>query len=155
MSRFGILFVLTALLSFASKLFAAENLDAARIVGVWKTANDRGEVELTERAGKIFAKILTLKEPNFPANDKKGMAGKPKVDRENPDPKLRDRPLAGLEILRDLKSAGAGKWDGGHVYDPETGSTYKCKLTLVSTNKIEMRGFLGISLIGKTTTWTR
>jgi uncharacterized protein (DUF2147 family) len=126
-----------------------------QVVGVWNTENNRGKVELYERDGRLCAKIVGLKEPNFPANDRRGMAGKPKVDRENPDPKLRDRPLAGLEIMRDLKPAGANKWDGGHIYDPESGSTYKCKITLAATNKLEMRGFLGFSLIGRTTTWTR
>jgi uncharacterized protein (DUF2147 family) len=92
---------------------------------------------------------------NYPADDKKGMGGKPRIDRENPDPKLRDRPVAGLEIMHGLKPAGPGKWDGGKIYDPETGNTYSCKMTLVSSNELHLRGFLGISLIGRTTTWTR
>jgi uncharacterized protein (DUF2147 family) len=144
--------LLTALVVLAANVGAA---DPANILGKWNTENGRGVVEVYEKDGSLRAKIISLKEPNFPADDKKGMAGKPKIDRENPDPKLRDRPIAGLEIMHSLKPSGANKWDGGKIYDPETGNTYSCKMTLVSSNHLHLRGYLGISLIGRTTTWTR
>jgi uncharacterized protein (DUF2147 family) len=141
------LFLLTAL-----ALVAAE---PSPIVGVWTTDKAKGKVEVFERDGQFCAKILSLAEPNYPADDKKGMGGKPRIDRENPDPKLRNRPVAGLEIMHGLKPSDPNKWDGGKIYDPETGNTYSCKMTLVSSNELHLRGFLGISLIGRTTTWTR
>lgn len=147
-------FLVLAALCLTLPVRAADKVNQ-QVIGMWNTDSNRAKVEIYERDGKINAKLVTLKEPNFPANDKRGMGGKPKVDRDNPDPKLRSRPLAGMEFMSGLKPAGPGKWEGGLVYDPETGSTYKCKFTLVGTNKIEMRGFLGISLIGRTTTWTR
>jgi len=144
---FVAVFLLTALL-----LAAAEPLT---IAGVWTTDEAKARVEVFERDGMFCAKILSMAEPNFPADDKKGMGGQPRIDRENPDPKLRNRPVIGLEIMRGLKPAGPNKWDGGKIYDPETGNTYSCKMTLVSSNEVHLRGFLGISLIGRTTTWTR
>ncbi len=125
------------------------------IVGVWTTDEAKARVEVYQRDGMFCAKILSMAEPNFPADDKKGMGGQPRTDRENPDPKLRDRPVIGLEIMHSLKPAGTKKWAGGKIYDPETGNTYSCKMTLVSSNEVHLRGFLGISLIGRTTTWTR
>jgi uncharacterized protein (DUF2147 family) len=144
--------LLVAFVALTANVFAA---DPASIVGKWNTENGRGVVEVYEKDGSLRAKIISLKEPNFPADDKKGMAGKPKIDRENPDPKLRDRPIAGLEIMHSLKPTESNKWEGGKIYDPETGNTYSCKMTLVSSNHLHLRGYLGISLLGRTTTWTR
>ena len=54
-----------------------------------------------------------------------------------------------------LSGDGDGKWSGGFIYDPNSGKTYRGKLRLVDTNTLEVRGFIGISLIGRTETWTR
>ena len=135
----------------AVKSFAEER----DILGVWNTADNRGQVEVFKKQDKYFAKIIKLKEPNFPLNDKRGMGGKPQVDRENPKPELRNRPLVGLEIMSGCVYAGKDEWKGGKIYDPENGKTYKCHMTLAATNRLELRGFIGISLLGRTTTWTR
>ena len=82
------------------------------------------------------------------------MAGKQKVDRENPDPQLRSRSLNGLVILWGFKYAGDGVWEDGRIYDPRDGKTYKCKMTLEGST-LKIRGFIGISLIGKTNVWTK
>lgn len=83
------------------------------------------------------------------------MAGKPKNDRGNPDPNLRDRPIVGLQFMRDFVYAGDKTWVDGKIYDPESGKTYKCKMTLVDDKHLEVRGFVGISLLGRTVVWTR
>ena len=57
--------------------------------------------------------------------------------------------------MNDFAFAGKTVWKGGTVYDPKSGKTYSGKMTLVSPNKLDMRGFVGISLFGRTTTWTR
>ncbi len=76
-------------------------------------------------------------------------------DELNPDPALRDRPLLGLTIMDGFTAAGDGRWKSGKIYDPNSGKTYKCKLTLVDANTLELRGYIGISLFGRTETWTR
>jgi len=77
------------------------------------------------------------------------------VDRENPDPARRNQPILGLVILRDFAFVKDGLWENGMIYDPENGKDYKCKMTLESPDVLNVRGFIGISLIGRTDTWTR
>ena len=125
------------------------------ILGVWITTDNKSKVEIFSKNETWHGKIISLKETHWPANDEKGMGGKPKNDRNNPDPKLRDKPIVGLEFMNGFTYSGKKRWEGGKIYDPENGKTYKCKLTLTSTNRLEVRGFIGISLLGRTEVWTR
>jgi uncharacterized protein (DUF2147 family) len=134
---------------------AGETNEADAIIGVWNTSGDRGKMEVFKVKNEYRAKIVSLGEPNYPEDDEKGMGGQPRVDRENPDPKLRDRKIEGLEIMTGLTYKGDSKWEGGRIYDPESGNTYRCKMTLVSTNRLQLRGFIGFSLLGRNETWTR
>ena len=143
----GILFLL-----FALPVFAGEH-DA--ILGTWTTKNAKSRVDIYPCGIMVCGKIVSLKEPVYPPDDKKGMAGKTKIDRENPDPKLRTRPLVGLELLKDFKLTEPGLWKEGTIYDPESGNTYKCKMTLESPNRLKVRGYIGFSFIGRTQIWTR
>lgn len=139
-------------LSAASPLFAGEH-DA--ILGNWTTAEAKSTVELYPCGARVCGKIIALKEPTYPADDKQGMAGRIKIDRENPNPKLRNEPLIGLVILRDLEHADEGRWKNGTIYDPENGKTYKSRLTLMNPKQLNVRGYIGFALIGRTTEWTR
>lgn len=152
MPRTGWLFALSCLLLGAVPA-SAQNPDA--IVGQWLNGKGSAHIDIYKMDGKYFGKIVWLKEPVYPADDKKGMAGQPKVDRENPDPARRKQPLVDLVILRDFKFARDGRWEQGQIYDPENGKDYKCKMTLQSPDTLAVRGFIGISLIGRTDTWTR
>ncbi len=96
-----------------------------------------------------------MKDPNWPANDELGQSGRPKTDRRNPNPDLHTRPIVGLQFMNDFVFAGNARWADGKIYDPESGKTYKCKLTLAAHNRLEVRGFVGISLLGRTEIWTR
>ena len=125
------------------------------IVGTWHTAEDKSQVEIFKKDNHYFAKITSLKEPNWPADDKDGLGGKPKSDRRNPDPKLRSRAIVGLQIMHDFVYAGKSKWDSGRIYDPENGKTYRCNLTLTSTNRLEVHGYIGVSLLGRTEVWEK
>ncbi len=68
---------------------------------------------------------------------------------------MRDRLLVGLEIFNGFSYDGDGEWSGGSIYDPNSGKTYSCKLKLVDHDTLKVRGFIGISLIGRTETWKR
>jgi uncharacterized protein (DUF2147 family) len=151
MNRF-ILALLGGLLLISPCALAEEGKE---ILGVWNTSDNKGQVEIFKVDEKLHGKIIKLKEPNWPVDDEKGMGGKPKNDRNNPEPKLRGKPIAGLEIMSGFTYAGKKRWENGKIYDPENGKTYKCKMTLTSTNRLEVRGFIGISLIGRTDVWTR
>ena len=144
--------LLTCSLALATFQALADERD---VLGVWTTADDRSRIEIFKKQDTYCAKVIWLKQPNFSADDKRGMGGKPQVDRENPKTELRSRPLVGLEIMSGLAYAGKNQWNGGKVYDPENGKTYKCHMTLTATNRLELRGFIGISLLGRTEVWTR
>ncbi len=77
------------------------------------------------------------------------------LDDRNPDPDLRTRRLDGLIIMKGFEYDGDSKWSGGTVYDPNSGKTYKCTVTQVDADTLKMRGFIGISLFGRSETWTR
>jgi uncharacterized protein (DUF2147 family) len=130
------------------------------ILGIWETHDHQGRlesrVEIYKEQGKYFGKIVSLTEPAWAAGDDQGMAGKPKNDRYNPHPDLRSRPIIGMQFMRDF-TYGAAKdiWVNGKIYDPKCGKTYKCKLTLTSPDRLEVRGYFGVSVFGRTDVWTR
>jgi uncharacterized protein (DUF2147 family) len=81
--------------------------------------------------------------------------GRPKRDQHNPDARLRDRPLCGLRILSDFKRTGAGTWGAGQIYNPNDGRTFSSTMTLASDGGLQIRGYIGVSLLGKTVEWVR
>lgn len=119
------------------------------ILGTWFNGEKSSKIQIYKTtAGNYAGKIVWLKEPN----DEKGVA---KLDAKNPDKKLRDRALMNLVILTGLNHKGKNNFDGGKIYDPKSGNTYSCKGELVDANTLKLRGFIGVSLIGRTDTWKR
>lgn len=119
------------------------------ILGTWYNGEKSSKIQVYKTTGGSYAgKIVWLKEPN----DDKGVA---KLDAKNPDKKLRDRALMNLVILTGLKYKGKSDFEGGKIYDPKSGNTYSCKGELTDANTLKLRGFIGVSLIGRTDTWTR
>ncbi len=138
--------------------FLIPQADAASpdaVVGKWLNGKKTAHVEIYKSGNSYEGKIVWLKEPVYPADDKKGMAGKTKVDRENPDVAQRTKPILGMVMLWGFKHIKDNLWEEGSIYDPENGKTYRCKMTLESADVLNVRGFIGISLIGRTDTWTR
>jgi uncharacterized protein (DUF2147 family) len=132
--------------------------DGDQIVGVWATAPDEvdgnAHVEIYKNNGTYEGKIIWLEKPVYNPDDDQGMAGQTKVDRENPDAALQSRPILGLQIMSGFQYGGDNKWKKGTIYAPDDGKTYKCKMTL-SGDVLDVRGFIGISLLGRTEAWTR
>lgn len=112
-----------------------------KILGEWLSPKKDGRILIYKSDNKFFGKIIW------------GTGG-PETDENNPDPSLRKRPMIGLEILKDFVFDD-GEWVDGTIYDPREGKTYNCKLTLDSHNKLNIRGFVGLSLFGRAETWTR
>ncbi|MBU3715157.1 MAG: DUF2147 domain-containing protein, partial [Ferruginibacter sp.] len=79
----------------------------------------------------------------------------PKLDKNHPDEKVRNRPIIGLTNTWGFVYKGDNVWDDGLIYDPKNGNTYDCTITLKNQNTLEVRGYIGISLIGRTDVWTR
>jgi uncharacterized protein (DUF2147 family) len=141
-----------ALLLCGARAFAAQPDD---IVGVWFNEERDAKIELARCGAKYCGAIVWLKEPLYTAGSDEGSPGTPKLDRNNPDPARRDAPIIGLQIVRDFSYAGENVWNEGEVYDPDNGKTYRGKMTLVARERLELRGYIGISLFGRTTAWTR
>jgi uncharacterized protein (DUF2147 family) len=137
------------LIAFTS--FAVEPDD---ILGSWLTEGGDSCVEIFRKDDRYFAKITSLREPNFTPGEVEGMDGKPRIDIHNPDESLREQSLIGLELMKNFKFNGK-QWVNGRIYDPDNGKTYKCKMTLKEEGILHVRGYIGISALGRTTTWTR
>ena len=128
---------------------------AESVLGKWITGGGKSVVEIAASPdGSLSGRIVSLKEPLY-VDPKKGPVGTPKVDHHNPDPSLRSRFVLGLKILDGFTATGEGLWEKGTIYDPESGKTYQCRMKLTAKDRLEVRGFIGISLLGRTTVWTR
>lgn len=124
----------------------AQSADA--ITGIWWNAEKTAKIQVYEQSGEYYGKIVHLEVPN-------DESGKPKTDSKNPNEKLRSRPRKGLVILEGLKYDSDGEYENGEIYDPESGKTYSAKAELDGKDKLDLRGYIGFSLIGRTSTWTR
>ena len=141
--------IISALILLAILLPAALIAETHSIKGLWFDENKTSKIEIYQStAGKFYGKINWLKAPN----DAKG---KPLTDKENPDPKLRNRPLIDLVILSGLVGKGGNKYTNGTIYDPESGKTYSCRGELTSENVLKLRGYIGLPTLGRSTVWTR
>jgi uncharacterized protein (DUF2147 family) len=137
--------------TFAQNSAGATASGATSPVGLWQTIDDKTEkpkalVEITEESnGTLSGKVVKGLNPN-----------------ENPDRRCtectddrRGQKILGMTIIRDMKREGDG-WAGGNILDPENGKVYKCKMHLEDGGrKLVVRGFIGISLLGRSQTWNR
>ncbi|WP_420147600.1 DUF2147 domain-containing protein [Spirosoma sp.] len=139
---------LLLVMTFVSAAPKADDPDA--LLGKWLSAKKRNQVQIYKQGNKYHGKLVWMLEPNDPATNR------PKVDSQNPDEKLRTRPLMNTTILTNLTYKGNNVWSDGEIYNPEDGKTYNCDVTLKDPNTIDMHGYvMGISLLGRTRSWTR
>ncbi|MBV9273009.1 MAG: DUF2147 domain-containing protein [Verrucomicrobia bacterium] len=125
------------------RIWAAER---ASPVGLWKTED--AKIEIFDEQGKLAGRIAAL-------DHRYTEDGQEKTDIRNPDRSKRDRPLIGLVFMRGFTPAGPGKWEGGTVYDPKSGNTYSASLEYDGGKTLKLRGYLLVSLIGRTAVWTK
>lgn len=131
----------SALLLGAGTAMAAEK-QASDVEGVWQTASG-GYVELYEEGGTYKGTIVGSK------------SGEARYDKNNPDESKQGRRLLGVTVLDGLQYAGNGEFEGGSIYDPNNGKTYKARAEQAGPDTLDVRGYIGISLIGKSQTWNR
>lgn len=139
------LFCLAILISLIS--FAQDESD--KITGVWKNGEGTGMIKIYKNGTTYQGKIVWLKEPIDPET------GHPKLDKNHPDKSNHSRPIIGLINTWGFKYKGEKVWEDGKIYDPKTGKTYDCTIKMKNDNILHVRGYIGISLIGRTDTWTR
>ncbi|KHJ37030.1 hypothetical protein PBAC_28070 [Pedobacter glucosidilyticus] len=119
------------------------------VVGVWKTGDGNAIVRIYKNGETYQGKIVWLKEPNDPDT------GKPKLDKNNPTETSKNRPVVGLVNIWGFKFIEKNLWDEGNIYDPKSGNTYSCTIKMLNANTLEVRGYIGVSLIGRTDVWTK
>lgn len=119
------------------------------ITGTWLTGSKDAKVTIFKTGKYYYGKISWLKEPL-------DQGGKPKMDLKNRDETLRDKPIMNLLVLKGFEyNALDNIWQNGTIYDPKNGKTYSCKMELANHTTLEVRGYIGISLVGRTETWIK
>jgi uncharacterized protein (DUF2147 family) len=141
-------FVFLLLVSSALK-GSAQNHKADDIIGVWLNQEATGKIQIYKEGNKYFGKLVWLRTPLD------SITGQPRTDKENPDGKLKSIPLIGLVNLKNFVFDGKEEWSGGTIYDPKNGKTYKCYIKFESSNRLKIRGYIGFSLLGRNTFWTK
>ena len=154
MKSIRVLFVLGL---FATGVVAAQPAEPATtpspaptILGLWLDEVEEGRIEVAPCGEHLCGTIVWLLEP---FDD----TGRERRDDENSDPVLRERKVLGLRVLEGVSPQPdkKGYWRGGTIYDPKNGKTYRCTLSLDKQGNMKLRGFIGISLIGRNSFWTR
>ncbi len=114
--------------------------DAERILGTYITEKGNAKVSITKEGNHYVGTLLWTETPGA-------------KDKNNPEASERHKPLVGKRILTGFVYAGKNIWEDGKIYDPESGKTYSCKITRQSDGSLRVRGFVGVSLLGRTTIW--
>ncbi len=112
---------------------------AQDIMGKWVTEAGDAQVEIYQQGDKVNGKIVWLQQ------------GPETKDKHNPDDKLKERKLMGVNILSGL-SKSKEKWEGGKIYNPKNGKTYKCSMWL-DGDQLKVRGY--VAMFYETQTWTK
>jgi uncharacterized protein (DUF2147 family) len=114
------------------------------ILGTWLTQIEDANIEIYQKQGKFYGRVVWIAEPN-------DEDGNPKIDGNNSDERLNKRPIMGIDILYGF-TYDDGEWSGGYIYDPKKGEIYDCKLW-IEDGDLKVRGYLG--WLYDTKTWTR
>ncbi len=121
------------------------------IVGVWKTIDDDGVTEKSLvkiwKEGDIYkGKIIEI----FDKNDRDNLC----TECDDDDARY-NKPVLGMQIIDKLKKTDDNEWDDGEILDPNNGSVYDCKMSIDENGNLEVRGYIGWSLIGRSQTWIK
>ena len=135
------------ILSLCMYLVSNGQLVAQSPVGTWVTVDDRSGEErshlrIYEEEGKLYGRITKLLDDRPDARCIKCKGEK------------KDKPVLGMVILRDLSESGDA-WTGGYILDPENGREYKCRVSLQSDNRLEVRGYIGMPTFGRSQIWKK
>ncbi|MCF7790857.1 MAG: DUF2147 domain-containing protein [Victivallales bacterium] len=136
--------VITVCIITAVTLTAQKTVTSDSIIGKWLDHSEKhGDsiIKVFKKNNRFFGKIIKMK------NDKQ-------LDEKNPDKSKRNLPLLKKVILKNFKYEDK-KWKGGTIYDPKNGKTYSCQMWLENNDTLKLRGYIGVSLLGRTETWKR
>jgi uncharacterized protein (DUF2147 family) len=130
--------------------FAGIAQEADKITGIWWNDEKTTKIKVERKDGEYFGTIVYMIPEKYEN-------GQPPKDKNNPDEKLRDRSLIGLQILHDFVYDSKKKeWNSGKIYDPKSGNTYDCYAWLENNNLLKLKGYVaGIRLLGRSSEWYR
>lgn len=127
--------------------FQSPGISAQKVTGKWYSIDPDGQketiIELYKKEGKLFGKIVALLQEE----------DRQKTCRKCPE-QYKDLPLLGLEILRDFQFED-DSWTNGVILVPKNGREYKCNISLDEDKRLVIRGYVGFSLLGRSTYWYR
>lgn len=140
MKKFLTLSAILVLMSFTSP--------GHSVVGKWKTIDDEtgkaiSVVEIYESSGKIYGKVVEILNPKDKSKTCVNCSGSDK-----------NKPIMGLTVIKGLTKEGE-EYTNGKILDPKSGKLYKCYITLESADKLKVRGYIGVSMLGRTQYWYR
>lgn len=120
------------------------------VEGTWLVEDRSARIEIVPCEQRLCGRIVWLQKS-------RDDSGREPLDTKNPNPARRQQTILGLELLRGVQASPdrKGVWRGGTIYDPQTGKSYSCQLSLVDPDHLKLRGYIGLSLIGRSTRWTR
>jgi uncharacterized protein (DUF2147 family) len=124
------------------------NVQSQGVIGKWKTVDDetgkpKSVVEIYEKSGKIYGKIIEI----FEADKRNRVC-------EDCSGEDKNKPILGMVIIKGLRKDG-NEYGDGQILDPKNGKLYKCVITLEGNDKLKLRGYIGVSLFGRTQYWSR
>lgn len=146
MKKMTLKFTLVLLISWLMGPIMAQ-AGGDKVIGKWFNEEKDAKVEIYKEGDKYFGKVIWLQTPN---NEQ----GTPKLDKENPDEKLKTRPVLGLLLLKDFVYDDE-EWEDGEIYDPKSGKTYSCYMEFEDDGSLMIKGYIGVKWVGKTTYWTK
>lgn len=135
------------LVSLSLSVLAEDKVKADDVLGFWLSESKKGVVEIYKKGDEFEGKLVWIKD----IHDGKV---EDKLDINNPEESERKKSLKGLVNLKGFKFDG-NEWTGGTIYDPQKGKTYKAFMKMDGNDKLKIRGYIGISLFGRTTEWER
>jgi uncharacterized protein (DUF2147 family) len=138
--------ILTLGVLFLAGIVTADDRDA--VFGRW--AGQSSIMEIGESDGVLYARIVSLLNPLY-HDGEEGPVGAVRVDLHNPTPALRSRTILGMDLLGDYQYK-KGKWQG-KLYDPESGKTYESQITVDGDGNLQMRGYIGMPMLGRSVTF--
>jgi len=120
------------------------------LCGEWWTPERQGRITFFKNGSTYSGKVSWIKKNIDPET------GNPILDKHNPDPSLRQRPITGLVLFYNFKyNASKDKYVDGSLYDSDHGNTYSCWIKLIDKDVLELHGYIGFSLLGKSVYFTR
>jgi uncharacterized protein (DUF2147 family) len=127
------------LLQSSTGISQTKTIAANDITGLYWSPKKDAKIEIYQKGDRYFGKSVWI--------------AKPRKDTKNPKETLKSREVLGIELLSNF-SYDVGTYSNGEIYDPESGKTYDCKMSL-DGNKLRVRGYIGISLFGRTEIFER